>query len=214
MNRHRWAALAALATITLAACGSGGGGKGSTSADGQVDPGGAAASATVAKTMDELEETLDISVPDGYERTPDNVGDTGPSDFEKAVRDDGAADARDVLTRTRFVRGYQRMWAGAGEDDEIVAYVYQFADTAGALEYTNHLNAGLLTQTEGVTVSPFDVPNIEAAVGVNITEPTFSSSSVTFVKGPYSVQMLVSAASPTGLESLASAMAEEQYSRL
>jgi hypothetical protein len=214
VNRHRWAALAALATITLAACGSGGGGKEPTSADGQVDPGGAVASATVVKNMDELEETLDISVPEGYERTPDSVGDTGPSDLEKAVRDDGAADAREILTKTRFVRGYQRMWTGAAKEDEIAAYVYQFADRAGALEYTNRLNAGLLAPAEGVTVSPFDVANIEAAVGVNIVEPNFASSSVTFVKGPYSVQMVVSSASPTGLESLAAAMAEEQYSRL
>lgn len=214
MNRHRWAALAALTTITLAACG-GGGGNEPTAAEGQVDdPSATVASASIARNMKELEETLDISVPEGYERAPDSIGDTGPSDLEKAIRDDGAADARDVLTKTRFVRGYQRMWTGASEDDEIAAYVYQFADTAGALEYTNRLNTGILTPTEGVTVTPFDVPNIHGAVGANIAEPNFASASITFVRGPYSVQMVASATESTGLESLATALAEEQYSRL
>ncbi|HET9771291.1 MAG TPA: hypothetical protein VFS16_10410 [Acidimicrobiia bacterium] len=213
MNRHRWAALAALATITLAACG--GGGNKPTAAEGQVDdPSASVASASVAKDMKELEESLDISVPEGYQRTPDNIGDTGPTDLEKAVRDDGAADARDVLTQARFVRGYQRMWTGASEDDEIAAYVYQFADTAGALAYTNRLNASVVAPAEGVTVTPFDVPNIHGATGANIAETDFASASVTFVKGPYSVQMVVSGAKATGLESLATALAEEQYSRL
>lgn len=213
MNRHRWAALAALATFTLAACG--GGGNEPTAAEGQVDgPGATVASASIAKSMEELEETLDISVPDGYERAPDNVGDTGPSDLEKAARDDRSADARDVLTRTRFVRGYQRMWTGTSDDDEIAAYVYQFADTAGAVEYTNRLNTRILAPAEGVTVTPFAVPDIHGAAGANIAEVNFASSSITFVKGPYSVQMVVSGSTPTGLESLATAMAEEQYSRL
>jgi hypothetical protein len=212
VTRPRWAALAALATITLAACT---GGDDPTSSEGRVDdPNAGVASASVARSMEELEETLDISVPDGYERAPDDVGDTGPSDLEKAILDDGAGDARDVLTRTGFVRGYQRMWDGPTEDDEIAGYVYQFAGTAGAVEYTNRLNAGILAPTEGVTVTPFDVPNIHAALGANIEGNSYASSSVTFVKGPYSVQILVSGASPPGLEVLATALAEEQYSRL
>jgi hypothetical protein len=213
VNRHRWAALAALATITLAACG--GGGNEPTSVEGSIDdPSASVASASVARSMADLEKSLDISVPEGYERTPDAIGDTGPSDLEKAARDDGSADARDVLTRTRFVRGYQRMWTGVSQDDEIAAYVYQFADTAGAVEYTNRLNASILAPAEGVTVTPFDVPDIHGGAGANVVEPSFASASVTFVKGPYSVQMVVTGARPTGLESLATAMAEEQYSRL
>jgi hypothetical protein len=204
--RHRWAALAVLATITLAACG---GGKGS--ADGRVDDPDATAS-SAARNIEDLEEALDIAVPDGFVRQPDAVGDTGPSDLEKAIRDDGAGDARDVLTKARFVRGYQRMWTRTG--DEIVTYVYQFADTAGAVEYTNRLNSDSLAPAEGVSISPFDMPDISGAVGVNTSDPTLASSSVTFVKGPYSVQLVVSGSTPTGLEGLATALAEEQYSRL
>lgn len=206
MIRHRWAALAVLATITLAACSGGGNG----SADGRVDPDATVSSA--ADSMEDLEEALDLAVPDGFVRQPDSVGDTGPSDLEKAARDDGGDDGRDVLTKTRFVRGYQRMWTRSG--DEIVSYVYQFADTAGAVEYTNRLNTDRLAPTEGVSISPFDVPDITGAVGVNTSQPTLASSAVTFVKGPYSVEIVVSGPAPTGLESLVTALAEEQYSRL
>ena len=207
MIRHRWAALAVLATMTLAACSGGGNG----SADGRVDDPNATAS-SVAENMKDLEEALDLAVPDGFVRQPDAVGDTGPSDLEKAIRDDGGDDARDILTKSRFVQGYQRMWTRSG--DEIVSYVYQFADTAGAVEYTNRLNSDSLAPTEGVSISPFDVPDITGAVGVNTSEPTLASSSVTFVKGPYSVEIVVSGPTPTGLEALVTALAEEQYSRL
>jgi hypothetical protein len=204
--RHRWAAFAVLTTITLAACSGGG----NDSAGGRVDSDATVSS--VAESMEDLEKVLDLAVPEGFVRQPDSVGDTGPSDLEKASRDDGGDDARDVLTKTRFVRGYQRMWTRSG--DEIVSYVYQFADTAGAVEYTNRLNTDSLAPTEGVSISPFDVPNVTGAVGVNTSEPTVASSSVTFVKGPYSVEIVVSGPTPTGLEALVTALAEEQYSRL
>lgn len=215
MTRSRWATFAVLATLTLAGCT--GGGKDKSAAGGQVEEPGieAAPEPTVnaAKSMEELSRALQISVPDGYVLQPDEVGDTGPSDLEKAVSDDGEEDARDVLTRTRFVRGYQRMWSRS-EDDEIIAYVYQFADNAGAVEYTNRLTADSGAQTEGVTIEKFTVPSINGSIGVNGSDPSFATSTVTFVKGPYSVQMVVNASSPTGLQSLVTALAEEQYSRL
>jgi hypothetical protein len=209
----RWAALAVLATLTLGACT--GGGKGTSTAEGQVDtPSTEAQSTTTAvKSMEELAKALEISVPDGYMLQPDEVGDTGPSDLEKAVRDDGEDDAREVLTRTRFVRGYQRMWSRS-EDDEIIAYVYQFADHAGAVEYTNRLTADAGAQTDGVSIDKFSVASINGSVGVNGSDPSFATSTVSFVKGPYSVQMVVNGASPTGLQSLVTALAEEQYSSL
>jgi hypothetical protein len=212
-TRFRWAALAVLAALTLAGCT--GGGKGKSTAEGEVDnqPKAEAQSSTAAKSMGELSKALQISVPDGYMLQPDEMGDTGPSDLEKAVRDDGEDDARDVLTRTRFVRGYQRMWSRS-EDDEIIAYVYQFADHAGAVEYTNRLTTDAGAQTDGVTIDKFTVPSIDGSIGVNGSDPTFATSSVSFVKGPYSVQMVVNGSSPTGLQSLVTALAEEQYSRL
>jgi hypothetical protein len=204
--RARWAAAAVLATVTLAACN--GGGQAKSTADGQVN-----SAAVAAKSAVELAKALDISVPDGYVRQPDNVGDTGPSDLEKAIADDGEDDARDVLTRTHFVRGYQRMWSRS-DQDEIVSYVYQFADHAGAVEYTTRLTADAGTPTSGATVASFAVPAIDGAVGVNGSDPTLATSSVTFVKGPYSVQVVVNGSTLTGLQSFSTALAEEQYSRL
>ena len=60
----------------------------------------------------------------------------------------------------------------------------------------------------------FTVPTIDGAVGVNGTDPNFPASTVTFVKGPFSVQVVVNGATPDGLQSLATSMAEEQYERL
>jgi hypothetical protein len=128
------------------------------------------------------------------------------------VSDDGEDDAREVLTRNHFLRGYQRMWTKS--EDEILVYAYQFADHAGAVDYTNHLTADSTALTDGVASGQFIVPPIDGAVGVNSSDPTFATSSVTFVKGPYSVQVVINGASPNGLQSLATAVAEEQYSRL
>lgn len=212
MPRCRWAVLALLTTVALAACS--GGGPAKSTAEGKVD--GAAAkgpSVKVAKTFDDLGKALKISVPDGYVLQPDQVGDTGPSDLEKASRDDGGDDAQDVLTRTRFVRGYQRMWSRS-QTDEIVSYVYQFADNAGAVEYTNRLVADATTPVQGVAPATFTVPSIGGAVGVNTSDADTATSTVTFVKGPYSAQIVVTGANLAGLQSLATALAEEQYSRL
>jgi len=69
-------------------------------------------------------------------------------------------------------------------------------------------------QTTGVTITTFTVPDISGAVGVNGSDPSFATSTVTFVKGPYSVQVVVNATKTDGLQSLVMSLAEEQYSRL
>jgi hypothetical protein len=210
--RRRWAALAVLASITLAACT--GGAKPKTSANGQVEETTTTTAAVKgARTIQELSQALDLDVPSGFARQPDSVDDTGPSDLEKAVADDGEDDARDVFTRDHFVRGYQREWARS-EDDQIVSYVYQFADNAGAVDYTKRVTADAGAQTAGVTIATFTVPGLSGAVGVNGSDPTFATSTVTFVKGPYSVQVVVNGTKIDGLQSLVTSLAEEQYSRL
>lgn len=214
VTRSRWAALALLATLPLAAC-SGSGGETST-AEGQLESTTTttkAPSVKVAKNYEDLAKALKITAPEGYLLQPDQVGDTGPSDIVKASRDDGGDDASDFLTRTGFQRGYQRMWSRSDSDDFVV-YLYQFGSHDGAVEYTNRLTANATTSTSGVAIGRFDVPGISGAVGVNASDPTFATSSVTFVKGPYSVQIVVNGETPTGLQPLATALAEEQYSRL
>lgn len=214
VTRPRLATLALLATLPLTACGGGGDGEPST-AEGQVETSTTlkAPSVKVAKTYEDLAKALNITAPEGYLLQPDQVGDTGPTDVAKASRDDGATDAQDFLTRTGFLRGYQRMWSRTADDDFFV-YLYQFGTNAGAVEYTNRLTTEATTATTGVTIERFDVPGIGGAVGVNASDPTFASSSVTFVKGPYSVQIVVNDKKLTGLKPLATALAEEQYSRL
>jgi hypothetical protein len=200
--------------MTLAACT--GGGQTKTTAQGQVEETTTTtprAQVKAARNAQELSRALDITVPDGYVRQPDRVDDTGPSDLEKAVSDDGGDDARDVLTGDHFVRGYQREWA-SGAKDEIVSYVYQFADNAGAEDYAKRLAAEFGAQNTAGAPGVFDVSGIAGAVGVNGSDPNFATSSVTFVKGPYSVQVVVNAASLTGLQFLVTSVAEEQYSRL
>jgi hypothetical protein len=206
VGRALWAALAVPAAIALAAC-SGGGGKATSTAKGQVAP------IKAARTVADLSKALDINVPDGYVRQPDTVDDTGPSDLDKAVADDGADDARDALTRNRFVRGYQREWA-LDAKDEVVSYVYQFADPTGAEDYTKRIAAEAGSPAAGATTTMFNVAGIAGAVGVNSSAPTFATSSVTFMKGPYSVQVIVNGTSPVGLEAMVRSVAEEQYSRL
>ena len=203
--RPRWVTLAALAMLPLAACS--GAAKEKSTAEGQVR------TVKVAKTFDDLAKALNISAPDGYMLQPDQVGDTGPSDVVKASKDDGGADAQEFLTRTGFLRGYQRMWSRS-ESDDFIIYLYQFATPAGALEYTNRLAADAMTPESDVTLGQFEVPALGGAMGVNATAKAFANSSVTFVKGPYSVQVVVNSTTPLGLESLATALAEEQYSRL
>jgi hypothetical protein len=214
LDRPRWAALALLATLPLAACG-GGGGKKST-AEGQLESTTTTMkppSVKVAKNYEDLAKALNIAAPEGYLRQPDEVGDTGPSDIVKASRDDGGSDAQDFLARTGFLRGYQRMWSRSTSDDFVI-YLYQFGNNAGAVEYTNRLTADATAPTSGVTIGRFDLPAISGAVGVNASDPTFANSTVTFVKGPYSVQIVVNGKRPLGLQPLAIALAEEQYSRL
>lgn len=202
--RPRWVALAVLATLPLAACG--GGAKKST-AEGQVG------TVKSAKNSEDLAKALNIAPPDGYMLQPDPVGDTGPSDIVKASKDDGGADASEFLTRTGFLRGYQRMWSRS-ETDDFIIYLYQFATPAGAAEYTARLTADATTPAPDVTLGQFPVSSIGTAVGVTATTKASANSSVTFVKGPYSVQVIVNSTTPAGLQSLATALAEEEYSRL
>jgi hypothetical protein len=211
--RPRWAALAVLATLPLAACT--GAAKEKSTAEGQVET-----STTVkqpkfklAKTFEDLAKALNIPAPEGYLLQPDQVGDTGPTDVVKASQDDGGDDAQDFLTRTGFVRGYQRMWSRSKSEDFAI-YLYQFGNPAGATEYTNRLTADATTPTPDVTLGQFLVPSINGAVGVNASGKDFATSSVTFVKGPYSVQIVVTDTRLTGLQSLATALTEEEYSRI
>jgi hypothetical protein len=71
---------------------------------------------------------------EGFVLQPDEVGDTGPSDLAKAIRDDTLDDAEEVLRDLGFRRGYQRFWRNKA-DGELVDFVYEFCDDEGATAY-------------------------------------------------------------------------------
>src|SRR5207253_2023084 len=110
-----------------------------------------------------LESRLISAVPAGFKQEADNVGDTGPSNLEKAAADDGETDAKDVLTRDGFVAGYQRLWtSGAGQDNQIVDFLYQFKTAGGASDYLQRQVAS--AKSDGDT-KEFTVDGIPGAVG-------------------------------------------------
>lgn len=81
-----------------------------------------------------LAAKLIAAVP-GYALQPNSVGDTGPSDLDKAVRDDGGPNARKELTSDHFVAGYQKLFLPPDKGRYVIFFVYQFADAAGATRY-------------------------------------------------------------------------------
>jgi hypothetical protein len=123
----------------------------------------------------DLGALMPTTVPSGFTLQPDDVGDTGPSDLEKAVRDDGDAGARVVLTHAGFVRGFQRLWAASDSEDENILFLYQFRDTAGAREYLDRSRAMLGSGGQPAPVA-FAVPQIPTAFGFGQHDRTGSTA--------------------------------------
>ena len=215
----RRAGLAALTVILAAgaACSSGGGAP--KVAEGRIVTTTTTAAAptttttTVAASFDDLSRLLLTTVPAGYTVQPNEVGDTGPSDLEKAVKDDGNGDARATLTKDGFVRGYQRLWSKS-DDEQVIAFLYQFNDHAGALDYAKRTTADMAKGEAGITLTPFAVPGIDGAVGMTGHDATFASSIVLFAKGPYIAQLVVNGKTPAGQSDVVRALAADQASRL
>jgi hypothetical protein len=161
---------------------------------------GTASAATTA-----LQARLLTGLPAGYVQQPDNVGDTGPSDLAKAVRDDGSPDARQVLTADGFVAGYQRLWAKG--NDQIIDFVYEFTNPAGASSYlarSVHTALGKAT--------PFDVTGIPGATGLASQENGVRGLVVYFTRGDFLSQVVVSG--PDATPGLATSLAHQQFGLL
>jgi hypothetical protein len=112
---------------------------------------------------EELEGAIVAAVPDGYELQPDDVGDTGPSDLAKAIRDDGQDDAEEQLTKLKFRRGYQWLWTNDA-NEQLLSFVYEFCEAQGATGYARR--AEELTEPGATEVVDFEVPmldDVEAA---------------------------------------------------
>jgi hypothetical protein len=162
----------------------------------------------------ELAQRLVARVPPEFELQADNVGDTGPSDLAKAVKDDGAPGAEAALRAEGFVRGYQRLWAGP-KDAEIIVYVYQFATPTGAAKDFARDNAAIHSEAPpgatAFTVAGIPAGSSEALAGKS---SDVSAAIVLFTTGAYNVQVISHGPALAGLQARAAQIAQDQYQRL
>ena len=168
-----------------------------------------------APTSDrELEALLVTAVPAGFVLQADDVGDTGPSDLAKAVRDDPSPGVEEALRKEGFVRGYQRLWVGP-DDQEVIVFVYQFATVAGAQADFERAKPEL-TEQAPPGAAPFPVEGLPAdrTAALAATSEDGAAAVVLFTSGVYNVQVVCNATSMTGLQERVSAIARDQHARL
>lgn len=165
-------------------------------------------SGTASPETDALVPRLLDQVPAGYEQQPDIVGDTGPSDLEKAIRDDTEDDARQVLTADRFVAGYQRMWA-KGEEATIILFLYQFEEPGGAAHYMQRTVDAIADDGNTET---FEVPGVPGGRGLRSTNEEEAAAVVLMTRGGYLAQVVVTGADSSS--SLPLELARQQYEKL
>jgi hypothetical protein len=176
-----------------------------------VPPGGEISH--VPQSDDDLEALLITDPPAGFEQQDDDVGDTGPSDLAKAVRDDGSPGARSTLTSEGFVRGYQRLWE-TQDGAQIVVFLYQFATVAGtrqALIRTSSLDDDPTADLS--TFSPSGLP--AGAFGLSGTQGGQTAAVVAYCSGVFLVQINANGTDGESAEQqLANAIAADQLHRL
>lgn len=159
-----------------------------------------------------LEKLLSDRVPAGFRLTTFDVGDTGPSDLEKAIRDDGRDDAREMLTRARFVAGFQHLWVN-DDGAEVIQFLYQFGDEQGAIAYADRSRAELEAQLAAASPQPFDA-GVPGATALSAQNEDRAAAVVLFAKGPYFVQLVSSGAAGDDVVSPLTPLAQDQYARL
>jgi len=162
----------------------------------------------------ELAARLVTAVPAGFELQPDSVGDTGPSDLAKAVKDDGAPDAEQVLRSEGFVRGYQRLWAGPS-GSQIIVFIYQFGTQTGANQDFQRAKSQLAGEAPPQAAA-FTVDGLpaDASAAIAGTSADGSAAIVLFTTGVFNVQVVGNATALDGLQERVSPIAKDQYSRL
>lgn len=157
-----------------------------------------------------LEPKLVSALPSGYARQPDDVGNTGPSNLDKAVRDDAAADARQALAADGYVTGYSRLWASG--NNAIIDVLYLFADPTGAANYIQRRAAGFAkTGGQGTTITEFAVAGIPGARGFLAHSDGGDAAIVAFTRGAYAVQISLNGTDAT--PEVANHLATAQYNK-
>ena len=151
-------------------------------------------------------------VPSGFARQPDSIADTGPTNLAKAVQDEVAANAAQVLRQTGFVSGYQRAWADAGQVRQDIIFLYRFATAAGAEQYAKNRAAEVRFQSVG-PISAFAV-FLPSGIGLHSETADSSFATVTFAKGVYAVEALSTNGVKEDQSLAAAALANAQFQRL
>lgn len=151
-------------------------------------------------------------VPAGFTVMPDAVRDTGPSDLEKAVRDQGGEDAdRDFLVRNGFLVGYQRLWRDQ-ESTELLVFVYKFATFGGARAEAEAIASGLLSSAGDLV--PFQPAGIPGATGLETARTANRGVVVMFAKGGYWAMVQLVGDDSAMARAKAIGIARDQYDRL
>ncbi len=154
--------------------------------------------------------------PSGFPRKPNTLADTGPTNLEKAVRDDALSDERDArqaLTAAGFLRGFQRQWSTEPAVSQNFLYVYQFATPAGAKSYLSHWRSAVIAGASRAAPVPF-TPSLAGAIGLKANDPRGASGVVLFSKGPYAVQAVTTSGPRTDQAGESTALAYAEYARL
>jgi hypothetical protein len=172
-----------------------------------------AAATTAQPGRDLVGERIVKVVPAGYVLQADSVGDTGPSDLAKAVRDDGAPDAQAALTAAGFLHGYQRLWMNATTQQSLIVFVYHFRAPAGATAYMTRGVASDKATTKP-TPTTFTVTGIPGAVGLAGTQDTDHVAEIIFTRGAYTVGIVATGPTATTLAPTAQQIAAAQYALL
>ncbi len=160
------------------------------------------------------------TVPSGYTRDPDDVGQTGPTDITEAALDDVSPTARHALVVTGFVGGYQRQWTSSDGYTIDQDFLYQFQTAKGAQGYAQHWRETLLATNQGASLESFVPGFIPGVFGLEAKDSTGSTAVVMFAKGDYAVEATVNGGSalpgapPVDQSLPAIAFASAQYSRL
>jgi len=161
------------------------------------------------------------TVPNGFTRQPDDVGQTGPTDITKAALDDVSRTARHALVVTGFVAGYQRQWTSSDGYTIDTDFLYQFQTDKGAQGYAQHWRDTLLqTNQPGFALQSFTPAFIPGGYGLEGRDKTGSTAVVILAKDVYAVEVTVNAgtASPGSVagdqSGAATAIAVAQSSRL
>ena len=165
----------------------------------------------------QLAAQIITSVPAGFVLQPDHVGNTGPSNLAKAVKDDGTAGAKEALTTEGFVRGYQRLWSGPAQA-QIIVFLYQFASSGGARQdFVRGTKQFSGTPPPSIHVNKFStaLPTAQS-LGIAGTGQGNSGAAavIYFTTGVYNVQINCIGPTLPGLQARVTALAADQLSRL